>query len=168
MRPPKIKITVTNKRNFKSRIGSAQNRLSDRTPVHRSLYNEWFNYRWILNFKESGRLYTRWEPLAEWTQEDRRKKGYGADRPKLEREGWLFSDFTEQISDNATVTAEMTNWDFVNNPPHYALSHHVGFENPIPTASPVPARILWDINREDQREVKDRFLKYIINVLSKY
>lgn len=168
MRPPKIKITVTNKPEFKAKISSAQRRLSNRKSVHEKLYTEWFSERWILNFHESGRLYQRWSPLsATWTQKERSRLGYGADRPKLVRDGSLLDDFVQQV-DEAIFGPEITEWDFRNNPPHYALSHHMGFENPIPNRNPIPARILFDINRLDQREVRDRFLKYIISVLGDY
>lgn len=180
MRPPRIKITVTNKREFKGKIYSAQRRLQNRTSVHRELY-PWFAERWIYNFQAQGGLYQRWAPLEPRTKENRAKMGIGPG-PKLDRTGgdysligmndgvggMLFEQVADQIDNRVVWEEDITEWSFTNDPPHYPLSHHFGYPNPWPIAKDVPARLIWDINRQDAARVKEYFLRYITSVLQYY
>ena len=51
--------------------------------------------QWLRNFQSEGGEYRRWKALAQTTQEDRARKGYGAQGPILQREGTLMSTAIE-------------------------------------------------------------------------
>lgn len=86
-----------------------------------------------------------WVPLAEATQEERRKKGYGANSPKLVRSRQLRSSILPYADRNSAKVA--------TNKIYAPLQFLGGTPDMPPAPAAVPARNPMHINDETSREI---------------
>ena len=130
--------------------------------------------RWATNLTSEGAIYGKWKSLSNtWTIPDRLDKGFGAG-PILVRSGRLFTSFM-----NANKAGEITNqavtWNFTNTGGHgsetgegWFVAHHLGYPNPLPNHGPIPPRILWDVNADDEAAIQEILDNYVTEVVNKY
>lgn len=102
--------------------------------------------RWVRNFNSQGGEYEEWEETSEAYQKRRVEKG-NAPQPTLLETGGMLDLVTDQ-SNKGKVTNSAVNWNFSNQPGRaYPVSHQTGY---VLGRSNVPARILWDLDKEDE------------------
>jgi phage gpG-like protein len=127
--------------------------------------------RWATNFSSEGQIYGKWKGLAGWTLQDRAKKGYGSS-PILVRTGALFSHFIRE-NEAGEVSNDAVYWQMKNKgsrgqPGGWTVRHHEGYDNPLPNRGRIPARVLWDINDEDEERIEEITEDYVDIIIRRY
>ena len=140
---------------WQRKLRIARRRLNDRREPHEEA-KEYLIERWEENFQGQGSLYGDWEGLSEWSISER-----GSSNPILVRSGALWVSFRSQNEDGL-VTNNLTQWEFQNDHGFaYPLSHHTGYDNPLPNRKPIPSRTLWDIKGEEEERIGEIFEEWL-------
>jgi phage gpG-like protein len=109
--------------------------------------------RWAENFQSFGAEYEPWRETSKSYREQRVREGY-ASSPTLYRSGRTFAHFLQQ-NEAGQATNSAVNWSFTNRIAGrngaYTVSHHSGYQL---GKSTVPARVLWDLDEEDEDRVE--------------
>ena len=94
-----------------------------------------------------------WQPLAEGTRAERRRKGYGAGRPILERSGDLIRSVVgEHDAGSAAAGTNLV----------YAAIHQFGGEAGMPPGpAAVPARPFLGVDDDTREEILDTIRGYL-------
>lgn len=123
--------------------------------------------RWNRNYMSQGGEYQSWAPNAAATVRDRARRGY-ATFPPLIVTGRTLSHFQTQ-NEEGDVSASAIEWNFTNQPggDRWAstVSHHTGYTL---GKSRVPARMLWDLDRQDEDALKQAFEEYLTEITAKH
>jgi phage gpG-like protein len=147
--------------------------------------NDYLEVEWLNNFADKGARYEKWKPLAKATQEDRRSKGYNP-TDTLIRDSDLNAAFAEQSS-SGRINAASVRWKFSDTGESFPVSHHLGFENPnkgrgrykskakgrkgrlkSSSASAIPARMLWDIDDQNENEIASMVEDFLTRLAIKH
>lgn len=130
------------------RIGRFISALQHREDLNQMLKEEQ-NERWARNFQSRGGEYEDWAETSDFQQQRRVQEGYSP-TPTLEMTGRTLQHFLSQ-NDEASITNSAVNWNFTNRiagrDGQYTVSHHTGYRL---GNSQVPARLLWDLDEEDE------------------
>lgn len=97
------------------------------------------------NFEQEGRP-EQWHPLAEPTQKQREKLGYGKQHPILQREGILAG---ANQANSSSTSAEVTNAT------EYAAIQHFGGKAGRGKKVTIPARPFMELTDDDIEEILD-------------
>ena len=130
--------------------------------------------RWKVNFTSEGEIYGKWKGLSTtWTIPDRMDKGYGSG-PILVRTGRLFQSFVT-ANDAGEVTNQAITWNFMNTGNRggetgegWFVAQHLGYPNPRTGHQPIPPRVLWDINEDDENAIQEIMDNYVNSIIQKY
>jgi len=130
------------------RVGKFISALQHRQDLNQMLKEEQ-NERWARNFESQGGEYEDWQDTSMSYQQQRTREGF-APTPTLFRSGRTFLHFIVQ-NEAAGVSNNAVNWNFSNRIAGrngaYTVSHHTGYTL---GGSTVPARLLWDLDEEDE------------------
>lgn len=109
--------------------------------------------RWQANFESRGGEYEEWQETSPEYQAVRVAEGFSP-TPTLERSGRLLTHFTSQNEAGKTNNSAVR-WEFFNRVAGrrgaYTVSHHTGYQlGKGARKHPVPARVLWDLDNQDE------------------
>lgn len=131
----------------------ARGRLTNRQePLNRA--KDYMVQRWDVNFSSQGGIYGGWPALSDWAAASQPRG------PILVRTGALWAHFAEE-NEAGQVDSSSVNWIMSNMDGAWTVSHHDGYPNPIQGLAPIPSRILWDFNGEDEDEIAQYFEEWL-------
>lgn len=123
--------------------------------------------RWNRNYTSQGGEYQAWAPNAAATIRDRASRGY-ATFPPLQVTGRTLAHFRSQ-NEEGNVSASAIDWNFNNQPggDRWAstVSHHTGYTL---GRSRVPARMLWDLDRQDEDALQQTFEAFLSKIIAEH
>ena len=123
--------------------------------------------RWARNYASQGGEYQAWAPNAAATIRDRVSRGY-APAPTLLVTGRTLAHF-QTLNEEGQVSASAIDWNFTNQPggDRWAstVSHHTGYTL---GRSRVPARMLWDLDRQDEDALQQTFEVYLSRIIAEH
>jgi hypothetical protein len=147
---------------LRTRVMSAMRKLEQRQPAMEQIKHEQI-IRWITNFSTEGGEYGGWAGLSEMTIRERGNSG-----PILQRSGGLFQDVIAQ-SDEGRVSPALIDWVFRNRGSGrgdpFPVSHQTGYTSPL-TGGPVPARVIWDLDGEDEQRAFEIMEDYVDRIIA--
>lgn len=125
--------------------------------------------RWAKNFTSEGGIYGAWAPLAAYTNDERESEGYPREHPILRRSGKLLG-WVDTHNKLGKVSADAVYWEFHASGAKdgsYAVFHDGGFFS-TKFGVPVPSRVIWDVNSDDEDGNEKRVANYVEQVLQDY
>jgi phage gpG-like protein len=161
-------ITFKIKENLKPVIDAVQKArvaLDERQPLMQRIKDRQIR-RWATNFNSQGALYGAWPALSPFTLARRAREGSGS--KMLVRTGrlvsWVTANNRAGVVDNQSVH---WNFRFSGKDGSYAVFHNDGYYSVLYKA-PVPARLIWDLNEQDENEIAELTEDYVDAVIARY
>lgn len=139
-------------------LQQADSSLEDRETPHERI-RDYQKNEWVVNFDSEGSILSGgWQELSDRWAEQR-----GSYHPILKISGDMRSNVIDQI-ERADIGTDATNWNFVNEPPNYPVTHHLA----VPSAFNNPARPIWVVNGTHEARWGEIMEEYVDEVIARF